>query len=259
MTKKVFNFFLIAFLVFAAVTATTLIFNRNNNKTTSIDPDTVNLIQLDTINKKIADDAQIAIIKTSYGEIRAELYTKYAPNTTARFIELANQGYYNGTYVFQIEPDVYFAAGSPNRDGSLNDGYNKKDETIEQELSQDIWPLRGSLISCGLSKTSFFSGTNTVYGGSRFMIADTIEFTDEIKNSLYDGKEGNTSIEDAFVKYGGIPNYSQQMTIFAQTYEGFDIIDKITSQQVDEESSLPSSDIIIDSVDICTYKESLDR
>ncbi|MDO5560688.1 MAG: peptidylprolyl isomerase [Oscillospiraceae bacterium] len=258
MTKKIFNFLLVAFLVFAAITAATFIFNRDKDKTSAIDRDTVNLVQLDTISKKIADDAQVAVISTSYGEIRAELYTKYAPDTTARFIELAQQGYYDGTYVFQLEPDIYFAAGSPERDGSLADGYNKDDESIPQELSQDLWPFKGCFISCGLSKTSFFSGTHTVFGGSRFMVTDSIDFTDEIKTELYNGKEGNTAIEDAFVEYGGIPNYSQQMTIFAQTYDGMDVIDKITSQETQEDSSIPASDIIIDSVKICTYKESLD-
>jgi hypothetical protein len=45
------------------------------------------------------------------------------------------------------------------------------------------------------------------------------------------------------------------MTIFAQTYEGFDVIDAICSQEVEEDDDdlIPVGDILIEKVEISTY------
>ena len=90
------------------------------------------------------------------------------------------------------------------------------------------------------------------------MVAGSIEYTDEIKNELLEGKQ-NTKIEEAFIEYGGIPNASQQMTIFAQTYEGFDVLDKLLSLESDAETYKPVQDIEIIKTEVCTYKESLEK
>ena len=57
-----------------------------------------------------------------------------------------------------------------------------------------------------------------------------------------------------------MPNYSQQMTVFAQAYgdESFDTIDKITSAAVKASSgdggyTPPEEDILIQKVEIGTY------
>lgn len=259
MSKRIITGLFIAMLVFTAISITATIINSKKIKESkTIDPDKVTLVQLETLNGNIADDAEVAIITTGLGDIRAELYTQYAPKTVANFKALAEKGYYDGTYIYEIQNGIYLAGGSPYNDGTLYDGYDKKSESIEQEISKDLWPFKGSLMSCGLTKTSFWAGSRIIYGGSRFMAAGSIEFTDDIKNELLDGKE-NTKIEEAFIQYGGIPNASQQMTIFAQTYEGFDVLDELLSIKSDEETYRPSEEIEIQKVEICTYKESLEK
>ena len=86
------------------------------------------------------------------------------------------------------------------------------------------------------------------------MVAGSIEFTDEIKTELLEGKE-NTHIEDAFIEYGGLPNASQQMTIFAQAYDGFDVLENIMKLESDEETFRPFDEFKIEEIKICTYKE----
>ena len=85
------------------------------------------------------------------------------------------------------------------------------------------------------------------------MVLDSITFDDETKKQLL-ATDDDTRLADAFIQYGGIPNFSQQMTIFAQTYQGFDVIDKICSQEVEDEDTLtPTGDIIIEKIEISTY------
>lgn len=256
MPKKIVSVLFFAMLVFTGITAVMAIagYNANKNRIT-IDPAEVSLVQLETIKGNIPDDADVAIISTSLGEIRAQLYTEYAPVTVAKFKELAQSGYYDETFFYDVQPGLYCSGGSPYIDGSLEDNYDKESEKIEPELNKDLWPLRGSILSCGLTNNSFFSGKRTVYGGSRFMIAGSIEFTDELKTELLGEKE-NTKIEDAFIEYGGIPNASQQMTVFAQIYQGLDVAENIMSAQSDENTHQPYDEITINSIRICTYKES---
>ena len=155
---------------------------------------------------------------------------------------------------------MYTSGGSLFNDGGLPDGYDEETEKIEPEFSNDLWPFKGCFMSCGLTRGSFWSNMPVIYSGSRFMIAGTIDFNEEIKEELYEGKENlNTVIEDAFVEYGGLPNASRQMTVFAQTYEGMDVLEKILNSEASEENLRPVEDIEIKKITVCTYKESLEK
>jgi peptidyl-prolyl cis-trans isomerase B (cyclophilin B) len=257
--KKVVTGLFIAMAVFTVfMIVMTFVNSKKIKESRTINPDEVNLVQLETIKGNIPDDALVAIITTDYGQIRAQLYPEYAPETVANFRRLSDSGYYDGTFVYKIQKDIYLAGGCKYNDGSLPDGYNKDDECIEPEISKDLWPFKGSFMSCGFTRTSFWEGKQIIYSGSRYMVAGSIEYTDEIKNELLEGKQ-NTKIEEAFIEYGGIPNASQQMTIFAQTYEGFDVLDKLLSLESDAETYKPVQDIEIIKTEVCTYKESLEK
>ncbi|MDD6826756.1 MAG: peptidylprolyl isomerase [Oscillospiraceae bacterium] len=259
--KSVITGLFIAMAVFtvAMITVTIVKMNKAKNEL-NINPDEVNLVQLETIKGNIADDALVAIVETDIGEIRAELYPQYAPNTVANFKKLADSEYYNGTFIYEIKKEMYTSGGSLFNDGGLPDGYDEETEKIEPEFSNDLWPFKGCFMSCGLTRGSFWSNMPVIYSGSRFMIAGTIDFNEEIKEELYEGKENlNTVIEDAFVEYGGLPNASRQMTVFAQTYEGMDVLEKILNSEASEENLRPVEDIEIKKITVCTYKESLEK
>jgi len=59
----------------------------------------------------------IAIIETDKGNITIELFRKYAPKTTANFIELAGKGFYNGLTFHRVEPGFCIQGGDPRGDG----------------------------------------------------------------------------------------------------------------------------------------------
>lgn len=226
----------------------------------NVDVEEVNLIQLEPI----ADDAPVAVIQTSLGIIKAVLYPEHAPKSVENFIELAQSGYYDGTYIYSVENDRYFAAGSPNKDGTLNEDYNAENESVEMETDSNLWPFKGAFcllpaqVDTGLWDK--LMGNATYNYGSRFLVVNTIEMTEDVVNELLEVENGK-QISEAFIEHGGIPNFAQQMTIFAQTYEGFDVIDEITAVQIDAESeqNAPVEDILIESVKISTYAQEQDE
>lgn len=217
----------------------------------TIDPETMKLIQLDP--PKEGDP--IAIVDTTIGEYRFVLYPEQSPNAVANFTELANQGYYNNTYVFHSESGAYSAAGAPNKDGTANDNSH---ELVKRELHQDLWPFKGAVLAMNTTidqnlKEKLFGG-GTYYNGSRFMVLNTIEFDDELKEELKEASESE-ALAEAFLEKGGIPNFSQQMTVIGQTYSGMDVVEKLASLKTQDTGNYkyPVDDVMINSVTISTY------
>ena len=69
-----------------------------------------------------------ATIKTSQGDMTAELYAKEAPNTVNNFVFLANQGFYNGVIFHRIIKDFMVQTGDPTGTGRGGPGYRFNDE-----------------------------------------------------------------------------------------------------------------------------------
>lgn len=230
-----------------------------------VDMSKVQLIQLD----EPESDAPAMKITTTAGTIVAELFPEQAPAYVKQFTELAESGYYDDTYVFSVEKGVYFEAGSPNADGSLNSDADGTYEKVERETSGDLWPFRGAFCVPTTSKEGNildrFTDRMTSYCGTRFVVCNSIVFDDSTKEELQSVSENAEKINDAFLERGGVPNYSQQMTVFAQAYgdESFDTIDKITeaaTQPAATEGGYtpPEDEIRIQTIEIGTYGEFAD-
>jgi cyclophilin family peptidyl-prolyl cis-trans isomerase len=69
-----------------------------------------------------------AIIKTSLGEMTAELYPKDAPNTVNNFVFLSREGFYNGVIFHRIIKDFMVQTGDPTGTGRGDAGYKFADE-----------------------------------------------------------------------------------------------------------------------------------
>lgn len=227
---------------------------------TYIDPDNLRLIQ----NEAIPQGAPTIIVETTLGEFRAVLYPEQAPETVKQFTRLAESGVYDNTYVFEAKQDVYFAAGAGDAGGSLASGVGEAQELVPLETSADLWPLRGAL--CAMNTTSeggFFDrlfGNTKKYSGSRFMVLGSVDFTDEEFLTQFREASGSEALADTFISRGGVPNFSQQMTVFGQTYAGLDVLDAILSAPLLEEMNVngytpPKEDIQILSVTVSTYGE----
>ena len=74
-----------------------------------------------------------AIMETNQGTIKFILYEKEAPITTANFIELAEQGFYNGLTFHRVEPGFVIQGGDPRGNGTGGSGKN-----IKLEISPNL-------------------------------------------------------------------------------------------------------------------------
>jgi peptidyl-prolyl cis-trans isomerase B (cyclophilin B) len=234
------------------------------NQQTYINMDDVTLRQLEDPE----EDAPVAVIHTTLGDITAVLYPEEAPNYVAQFTRLAEEGYYDNTYIFEVEPDVYFSAGTASADGTLTDEEAAlPQENVPLETSGDLWPFRGALCAPSTGHDSsiwknLFGGALD-YCGTRFLVCNSIEFDEETQEELESVDEAAQDLSDAFLERGGIPNYSQQMTVFGQAYgdESFATIDAITSvavtQDADDDTAYttPKESICITSITITTWAQ----
>ena len=213
----------------------------------SLDPEDVDLIQYELP----ANDAPVVVFETSQGDFTAVLYPEQAPKFVEYFTDLVNKGYYDDTYVFAVQQDVYFMGGSKSKNGTDT---NDTDRTqLEPELHEDLWPFKGALISYGDKGGTILN--KKIMSGSRILFVDTVEFTDEF-NAELESAGANDELVETFKKKGGIPNFSQQYTIFAQVYDGFDAYDKICAAEVNNEKELrPKTEIMINKAYISTYGE----
>ncbi|MDE6784439.1 MAG: peptidylprolyl isomerase, partial [Ruminococcus sp.] len=225
-----------------------------NNSYITIDPETLNLIQLDSPK----DGDPIAIVDTTLGEFRFILFPHHSPQAVENFIKFANEGYYDGTYVFNSESGAYSAAGSKLKNGEMPENYDVDRELIPRELHQDLWPFRGAVCSMTTTversfKEKVFGGGN-YYNGSRFAVINSIEFDEEMTTELLENSQ-NEALGKAFVENGGIPNFSQQLTVIGQTYEGLDVVEKLANLETENNGyyKIPKEDIMINSVVISEY------
>jgi peptidyl-prolyl cis-trans isomerase B (cyclophilin B) len=69
-----------------------------------------------------------AIIATSKGTIRLDLYDDKAPVTVASFVNLAKRGYYNGLSFHRVIADFMIQGGCPLGTGTGGPGYKFEDE-----------------------------------------------------------------------------------------------------------------------------------
>ena len=256
-TNGILKFILIVTLVMGILTVVLLFLQTErakNDQSINIDPETIKLVQLEA--PKEGDP--IAIVDTTLGEFRFVLYPQYSPLAVKNFTDLAESGYYDGTYVFNSESGVYSAAGCPKKNGTMPEDTDASHERIPRELSQDLWPLKGAvcMMNTELKRTfkEKLTGGGKYYNGSRFAMLNTIEFDDELKNELINNSQVK-ELADAFIEKGGIPNFSQQMTIIGQTYEGIEVIEALSELETENNGvyKLPVKDIMINSVKIDSY------
>ena len=96
-----------------------------------------------------------AVIDTSAGEIRVELWPEAAPQTVGNFVGLARQGFYDDTVFHRVIPDFMIQGGCPKGTGTGGPGYAFPDEINERKL------VKGTLAMAN-------AGPNT--NGSQFFI-----------------------------------------------------------------------------------------
>lgn len=115
----------------------------------------------------------VAVIETSLGVIKAELYSDKAPKTVANFVKLIESGFYNGIIFHRVIDGFMIQTGDP-----TGTGMGGSSETIPDEFSPDLGHDSMGILSMAnagpqtassqffitLNATSWLDGKHAVFG-----------------------------------------------------------------------------------------------
>lgn len=159
-------------------------------------------------------DSEAAVVETDYGRIVIELYPNLAPQMVARFKKLAGEGFYNGTAIHRIDPELgIIQGGDPNsKDANpLNDGMGSSQEPNLPAEFSDILYERGTV------------------GAARAQTPDSA-------NCQF------------YVTLKRQPAFDKQYTVFGRVIEGISNADIISTAPVTEGADRPADKVIVKSI-----------
>ncbi len=222
-------------------------------------------------------DLYAVISVKDYGDITVKLYPDAAPKGVDNFVKLADAHFYDGKTFHRIIDDFMIQGGMAENDSEY--------EEFGIETNYNMRHFYGALCyanAMGKNTTQFYIvNSKTPQSADTFSIP-TIEnkikmYEDAAKSydegtmeydyyMYYASYYANTKdfIENlpdgAAEKYneaGGSMSLDGNYTVFGQTVDGFDVLDKISSVEVElnaqGELSKPVQDVYIDTVTVKTY------
>ena len=227
------------------------------------------------------------IVIEDYGTITAKLFPDIAPNAVENFEKLAEIGYYEGLKIHYVAKDECIRGGSLNGDGTGGSALINDDGVFPLETSTDARNFYGAL---GYVADQYGNNTTPFYIINSKKSADITQYSPDIirteATNFADQKESleendptadyltyeenyhnnlaemiDKASEDVVKRYseeGGCPLWDGGYTVSGQVFDGFEVLDKLSSVEVvmnkDGELSKPKTDIIIESVKITEYK-----
>lgn len=198
--------------------------------------------------KKPADDAEIAVVKTSMGEIQIMFFPQYAPKAVENFVTHAKDGYYNGIKFHRVMPEFMIQGGDPAGNGT--GGQSIWGTAFEDEFAPELHNFRGALSMAN-------SGENT--NGSQFFIvqAQSLGAEDQALELVNQMRSAPSIFSDETIeKYktvGGTPWLDFRHTVFGQVIKGMDVVDAIAN--VPTNGTTPKDDVIIENIEFKTFAE----
>ena len=161
---------------------------------------------------------EVALIKTSEGDMVVQFWTDAAPNTIENFKKLARAGFYNGTIFHRIVKGFMIQGGDP----------NSKDPAKENRYGE---------------------------GGPGYKIK--AEFNDHSHErgviSMAREPDPDSAGSQFFICLGPVPRLDHQYTTFGKLIKGDDVLGKIGDTPVTMahgENSKPTKRVTIEKIDI---------
>lgn len=190
----------------------------------------VGILCLTGCGKKEYDNPIVTMNIKDYGTIKIELYPKYAPNTVANFVNLVEEGFYNGNTFHRLVPGFVLQGGDPEGNGTGDPGYSIKGEFRENGYTKNTLKHTTGIISMARR-------TSPDSAGSQFFIvlADTQMISASLDNKyaafgkVIQGMDVIKNIEDsAEVEDSQTGKLKENITIESATVDTFGKEYKVT-------------------------------
>jgi len=143
-----------------------------------------------------------AVLKTTKGDIKLELFADQAPVTVANFVNLASRGFYDGLTFHRVIPDFMIQGGCPHGTGTGGPGYRFEDECTPALKHDAPGKLSMANAGPGTNGSQFFithvatpwlDGRHTVFGAilddSDQAVVDAIVVGDTIESIQLAGEQ----------------------------------------------------------------------
>ena len=223
--------------------------------------------------EKPAAGEEIAVITTSMGVIKVRFFPENAPKTVKNFKELSKEGWFNNKIFHRVINDFMIQAGGSEQ--NPNESKSIHGDKFDNEFSKNLINIRGSLSMANAGLDANGNGTN----GSQFFInqagpdklswselqsgfnsfrqnptqyekygfVDFNKITDEYRK-LYDENGGNATLD-------GYYNANKKVghTVFAQVFEGMDVVDAIAAVETDTQNDAPVTTVFIEKIELTNY------
>lgn len=209
---------------------------------------------LDNVDYKTAAEHQmsmpeegetIAIMHVkNFGDIKFKFFEDVAPKAVENFLTHAQNGYYNGVTFHRIINEFMIQGGDPTATGA--GGESIWGENFQAEVDYNYVPYRGSLCMA----------SSSLGIGSQFFITQA-NYSETMEKSMENSGYPKSLIEQ-YKNYGGYLSLYMQYTVFGQVFEGMEVVDKIAEVETElsssNEKSKPVEDVVIESIEVTTYK-----
>ena len=153
-------------------------------------------------------DSKVAVIETNSGNMVIEFFPDDAPKTVANFINLTENGFYNGTKFHRIIPNFMIQGGDPlSKDASSiqNWGTGSSGNTIDAEFNS-IKHMRGIVsMARSMNPNSASSQFFIVHKDSTFLDKQYTVFGRLVTQESYDVLDSIASLETNHNATSGMP------------------------------------------------------
>ena len=190
----------------------------------------VSILCLTGCGKKEYDNPIVTMNIKDYGTIKIELYPKYAPNTVANFVNLVEEGFYNGNTFHRLVPGFVLQGGDPDGNGTGGPGYSIKGEFRENGYTKNTLKHKAGIISMARSASPDSAGSQFF-----IVLADTQMISASLDNKyaafgkVIQGMDVIKNIEDsAEVEDSQTGKLKENITIESATVDTFGKEYKVT-------------------------------
>ena len=223
------------------------------------------------VNKKVGyqlelpqHNEEIAIVTSSMGQFKLRFFPEAAPKAVENFKTHSKNGYYNGMIFHRVIKNFMIQSGDPNQNGT--GGKSIWGQPFEDEFSDKLFNITGAVSMANSGKNTngsqFFinQGGKDAFGGWDYIQQIYDKYKDNPRASIIDMSKITAEIKDLYNNNGGNPHldgafntHNNGHTVFAQVFDGIEVINKIASVEKDEKDK-PLNDVVIEKIEIIKFE-----